>query len=65
MHKRKRKNFILKAVTWAAAITFVISTCAIDSLTLVPAVVCGISLAWIALFMFVNEKLIERCVEDA
>ena len=53
--KRKAHDMILKVVTYIAISMFIVSACAIDSSSVIPLTVLGISLTWIFLFGFAND----------
>lgn len=50
------KNKILKTITWIAAILFIISATAVDSVSNIPRIICIASLAWILLYMYANRN---------
>lgn len=50
------KNKILKATAYIMAFIFVFSVCAVDSDSIIPSVLCIISLSWLALFALANQK---------
>lgn len=52
---RKVHNMILKMVTYIAISLFIVSACAIDSASIIPIAVLGISLTWIFLFCHAND----------
>lgn len=58
--KRKIKNTILKTVAVVMALLFIISGSALDNHSWVQYIVCGGSLAWLALFVYANKEWIER-----
>lgn len=49
------KNIILKTITWIAAILFIFSATAVDSISNIPRIVCLACSVWILLFMFANR----------
>lgn len=53
--KRKAHNFILKSITYAAFIMFLVSACAIDSPSWIPTIVCVVCMAWLGLFGYANR----------
>lgn len=52
---RKAHDMILKVVTYIAISLFIVSACAIDSSSVIPLAVLGISLTWISLFCYAND----------
>ncbi|MEG1994805.1 MAG: hypothetical protein RR255_00025 [Bacilli bacterium] len=50
------KNKILKLTTNIAALSFLFNACLLDSISYIPIVVCVISLSWISLFIYANDK---------
>ena len=54
--KRKIKNAVLKTVAIVMALLFIISGCALDNHSWVQYIVCGVSLAWLALFVYANKE---------
>lgn len=55
--RRNLKNKILKGITTAAIINFVIATCCLDSESLtIPLVVIGVSALWLFVFYLANER---------
>lgn len=50
------KNKILRATTYAMAAIFIFSACALDSTDNLPAVLCTVSLMWLALFVVANQE---------
>ena len=61
--KSKIKNFILKSITYVAAILFTVSACALDSATWIPAIVCLICAIWLMLFAYANRDIFDECGE--
>lgn len=53
---RKAKNVILKAITGAAVVLFLLSACALDSESMAPAWVCIGCAGWLALFAAANGE---------
>lgn len=49
------KNKILKTTAAIMGILFLVSGCALDSISWIPFVVCGVSGAWLALFAYANN----------
>lgn len=58
MKRKKLKNIILKTVAYIMVFLFLLSGCALDSNSWVPCIVCGASLAWLALFAYANKEFI-------
>ena len=55
--RRNLKNKILKGITTAAVINFVLTSCCLDSEDLtVPLVVIGVSALWICVFYLANNN---------
>lgn len=53
--RRNLKNKILKGITTAAIINFVIATCCLDSESLtIPLVIIGVSALWLFVFYLAN-----------
>lgn len=50
------KNKILKVTAYTMAFIFIFSACCVDSDSIIPSVLCVISLLWLALFAFANHK---------
>lgn len=53
----KLKNTILKSVTWFFVVLFLLSICALDSITIVPYITCIMSLCWLVPFGIVNNVI--------
>lgn len=60
--KKRIHNWVLKAEVTIAAIAFIVSGMALDSLQWLPTIVCGVSLAFLALFAFANRKEMRRWI---
>lgn len=56
------KNKCLKTITVVAAVTAAISAAAIDSTSILPAVILSICFAWLSVFMEVNRDYFRRGV---
>lgn len=52
------KNKILMTITYFMVAMLFVAGCGLDSDNLLPFVLCGISLAWLALFSEVNKEVI-------
>lgn len=57
MKKKSFKNCILKTTVWFMFLLFLVSACAIDSVSWIPTVVCLISAGWLCLFAWVNGAM--------
>lgn len=57
---KRLKNIILKSTVAIAFLVFMVSACALDSATWLPAILCLVSFIYIALFYFANSDLFER-----
>jgi hypothetical protein len=55
------KNKILKAITYLAGVAFIFGGSALDSQSWLPVIICGVSLAWLALFYVANWERINEC----
>jgi hypothetical protein len=56
----KIRNFLLKTNTALCAGLFTITSCMVDSESIIPTILCVFSLAWLILFYIANEERIER-----
>ena len=56
---KKFKNFMLKATTAVSAVLFMISVCALDSESIMPAIIAFISLGWLFLVVAANRERFE------
>lgn len=56
MKKKKMKNKILKTITILAGVLMFISICCLDSESWIPAIVLGICMAWLGLFLLANKE---------
>ena len=54
------KNMVLKAITALATGLFLVSACAMDSVSYIPVVVCAASLSWLGLFGYANVEGVEH-----
>ena len=54
------KNKILKAITGVAAMAFIVAGCALDSHSSLPAIVCGVCLLWLSLFVIANREVMSK-----
>lgn len=52
---KKVKNFTLKAITALALIAFSIGGCSFDNNVPLSIVLCTVSIAWLAIFTYVND----------
>lgn len=50
----KAKKYIIETITAIMTILFLVSICAIDSESIIPAAVMVVSLGWIALYAWAN-----------
>jgi|GEM_PF-2495465 len=57
--KGKIKNFILKTITYFAALLFLVSACAVDSPSWIPTIVCCVCMIWLTLFAYANSDYFE------
>lgn len=60
--KKRVHNWILKGQVIAAVIGFILGGFALDSLSWLPTIVCGVSLAFLALFVFANRKEMHKWI---
>ncbi len=57
MRKRKRRRTrIIRLSCYTAAVVFLISATALDSLTWIPFVVCCLSISWLGLVAMANDR---------
>jgi hypothetical protein len=54
------KNFILKSITFIAAVALIIGTSLLDSESNAPAYVVIAAMAWTTIFCLVNQKTIKQ-----
>lgn len=54
--KPKTKNRILKTITAIAGILSFLAILSLDSESWIPAIVLGICMAWLGLFLFANKE---------
>lgn len=50
----------LKFMAWTTAIVGIASACCLDSDSMVPSIVCGVCIAWWALFAYANNWFEEK-----
>ena len=50
------KNTVLKAITAISTGLFIVSACAMDSVSYIPVIVCASSLLWLGLFGYANVE---------
>lgn len=50
------KNFILKTVTWLAAIVWLVSACMVDSESWIPTINVIVCSAWLSVFIYANME---------
>ena len=60
--KKRIHNWLLKFQVVVAVIGFVLGGLALDSISWLPTIVCGVCLAFLAVFVFVNRKEFERWI---
>lgn len=53
---KKRKNKILIGLLKINVLLAILSACALDSESIIPMIVCGVSVAYIALFTIANTR---------
>ena len=58
--RKKIHNFVLKALVTLATFGVVTSGSMLDSDSLLPAIICGVCLAFIGLFVYANREEIGR-----
>ena len=51
------KNTVLKAITAISTGLFIVSACAMDSVSYIPVIVCVVSMTWLALFAYANRGM--------
>ncbi len=54
------KDKILMGITYIMVALLFIAGCGLDSDSVLPYILCGISLVWIALFTEVNKEVISK-----
>lgn len=54
------KNTVLKAITAISTGLFIVSACAMDSVSYIPVIVCAASLLWLGLFGYANVEGVEH-----
>lgn len=54
------KDKILMGITYIMVALLFIAGCGLDSGSVLPYILCGISLVWIALFTAVNKEVISK-----
>ena len=55
MEKRKRKNRLLKSITWTAGVIELLAVCCLDSDSNIPIYVCFVCLCWLVLMYAANR----------
>ena len=53
------KNKILKAVSYIAGMGFIVAGSCLDSLSLLPPIICSVCLLWLVLFFTANREVIK------
>lgn len=54
------KNKILKAITLIFTLVFIASGSALDSVSWLPYIICGVCLAWMITFLIANWEVISN-----
>lgn len=54
--RKKRRTRIIRLSCYTAAVVFLISATALDSLTWVPFVLCCLSISWLGLVAMANDR---------
>jgi hypothetical protein len=54
------KNKILMGITYLMVAVLFIAGCGLDSGSVLPYILCSVSLAWLALFTEVNREVISK-----
>lgn len=54
--RKKRRTRIIRLSCYTAAVVFLISATALDSLTWIPFVVCCLSISWLGLVAMANDR---------
>ena len=52
------KNKILKAITGLTTLVFIASGSALDSVSWLPYIICGVCLAWLIMFFIANWEVV-------
>ena len=60
MRRISVKNIVLKTITWIMAIAFILAACAVDSESIIPAIICGVSLTWLVPITLINHRRFKR-----
>ena len=60
MRRRSVKNIVLKTITWIMAIAFILSACAVDSESIIPVIICRVTLTWLVPFTLINHRRFQR-----
>ena len=54
--RKRRRTRIIRLSCYTAAVVFLISATALDSLTWIPFVVCCLSISWLGLVAMANDR---------
>ena len=54
------KNKILMSITYLMVAVLFIAGCGLDSNSVLPYILCGVSLTWLGLFTAVNREVISK-----
>ncbi len=56
MKKTRIRNKMMKAITWCMAVIFILSVCSLDSPSWIPTIVCAISLMYLSVAVYIDNK---------